>query len=710
MRREAFANDGAVKYPSSAYDVNGTWDQNRNTDWQKELIGGLADYTNLQASLSGGSSQTNFLFSGNYSRETTVYPGNFDYIKTGGHLNLNHESPSKNFKISFTAIYAAQISSLPSLDLTQISARLAPNAPPLYDAYGNLNWENNTFDNPVAPLEGKIKGTTYDLVANALLSYELGFGFNIKSSFGYTNLNQKQLNLQPHTIFSPSSGFGSEISSLYTNLLNRNSWIAEPQLTWKKSKGKGEVEILIGSTFQNQNGDRQLINATGFANNALMENPASASTTRVVNSDQNTYRYTAVFTRVNFNWDGKYLLNLTGRRDGSSRFGPGKQFASFGAVGAAWNFSRESAFRDKLSFLSFGKIRASYGTSGNDQIGDYQFLDTYSASGLTYSGISGLQPSRLYNPDFGWETNVKFEAAVEMGFINDRVFTTVSWFVNKSSNQLVGIPLPGTTGFQSMQANLDAVVQNKGMEFTLRTVNLKNREFSWTTNLNFTSLKNELKSFPGLESSTYRNQYVIGMPLNIQKVYNYTGLDPVAGTYQFKDVNGDGVLTAADDKQTIKNLNPKFYGGLQNQLHYRNLNLDLLFQFVKQENFNENFANPMPGTMVNQPSGITSHWQSEGDTGPYQAYSNSSTELLLSNSRLIQSDAAISDASYIRLKNISLSYQLPQNWTKNFNCRLSIQGQNILTITKYKGIDPEFRSAGYLPPLRIYSTAVNITF
>lgn len=287
---------------------------------------------------------------------------------------------------------------------------------------------------------------------------------------------------------------------------------------------------------------------------------------------------------------------------------------------------------------------------------------------------------------------------------------TFSWFTNKSSSQLVGVPLPGTTGFSSIQANLDAVVQNKGIEFTIRTLNVKSGQFSWTTNLNFTSIKNKLLSFPGLAVSTYKNQYVIGMPLNILKVYQYTGLDPASGTYQFKDFNGDGLITAADDKQTIKDLNPKFYGGLQNQLRYRNVDLDFLFQFVKQENFNENYANPMPGTMSNQTAGVMVHWTNPGDAGPYQGYSSSNSVRNLANSRYSQSDASISDASYIRLKNIALSYQLPKEWTKNFSCRLSFQGQNVLTLTKYKGMDPEFKSAGFLPPLRIYSTAVNITF
>jgi hypothetical protein len=118
----------------------------------------------------------------------------------------------------------------------------------------------------------------------------------------------------------------------------------------------------------------------------------------------------------------------------------------------------------------------------------------------------------------------------------------------------------------------------------------------------------------------------------------------------------------------------------------------------------------MPGTMANQPSGVTFHWINPSDSGPYQGYSNSNSMRNLANSRYSQSDASISDASYIRLKNISISYQLPKEWTKNFSCRLSFQGQNVMTLTRYKGIDPEFKSAGFLPPLRIYSTAVNITF
>jgi TonB-linked SusC/RagA family outer membrane protein len=710
MRKEAFANDGLTPYPTSAYDVNGTWDQSRNTDWQKELIGGTASYTNLQASLSGGSAQTQFLLSGNYNKETTVFPGNFDFVKTGGRFSVNHASEDKRFSITFSGSYTGQFNSLPPIDLTQTAAMLVPNAPALYDATGHLNWENNTFDNPVASLQGKIDGKTFDLMANAVLSYDIGAGFTARSSLGYTNLNQRQLNLNPSTIFNPAWGLGSEYAIAFANDLNRSSWIIEPQLAWTHTMGKATVEALAGTTFQQQKGDRLLNYAQGFANDSMISNPASAATHVVLNSDENLYKYTAFFSRINFNWAGKYLLNLTGRRDGSSRFGPGKQFANFGAVGAAWVFSEEKWMKENVSFLSFGKLRGSYGITGSDQIGDYQYLNNYSTTGNKYQGMPGLEPSRLFNPDFGWESNRKLELALETGFLNDKILTTVAWFQNRSSNQLVGIPLPGTTGFASMQANLDAEVQNKGFEFSIRTINLKSNRFSWTTDFNLTCTQNKLLSFPKLEASTYKNQYVIGQPLNIIKVYHYTGLDPLTGTYQFEDVNGDGTLNSTDDQKIVKNLNPKFYGGLHNQFHYRNVDLDFLFQLVKQESLNENFGNPMPGMMYNQPRGVTGHWQNAGDLGPYQGYSDSNEARSTANIRFIQSDAAISDASYIRLKNISLSYQLPQSWTKKFSCKLSLQGQNLLTLTKYNGGDPEFKVPGYLPPLRVYSGSIQLIF
>jgi TonB-linked SusC/RagA family outer membrane protein len=711
MRREAYRNDGITDYPEDAYDINGIWDQNRYTDWQKELTGGIASFTTLQSSLSGGSAQTQFILSGNYSKETTVFPGDFKYNKANVHLNINHQSDNKKFRINFTGGYTIQDNLLPPVDFTREAIKLAPNAPSLYDATGNLNWENNTFNNPLASLAGKFDSNTYDLIANSLLSYELIKGLELKSSFGFSDLRHEETQTLPSTMYNPSYGFGSEASSIFKNKTNRQSWIIEPQLHFDYEFGNLKMDVLVGATFQQQTGNQIVNMGYGFASNSLINDPGSAYNFSIKSSNQSVYKYQAFFGRINLKWKERYIINFTGRRDGSSRFGAGKQFAVFGAVGAAWLFGNEKIIKDNASFLSFGKLRASYGTTGNDQIGDYQYLNTYSPSGSHYQGINGLSPTRLYNPDFGWETNKKFEVALETGFLNDRIFTTIGWYQNRSSSQLVGIPLPGTTGFTEVQANLNATVENTGLEISLRTVNIKTSKFSWVTNLNFTQARNKLLSFPDLEGSPYKYQFEIGKPLNITKVYHYLGLDPQSGIYQFEDVNGDGIISSGADRKYTVNLNPKYYGGLQNQFQYGSVQLDFLFQFVKQLNFNQTFSSMMPGRMLNQPAAATERWQNPGDPGPYQIYSSGNNyNIQVANTRHAQSDAGISDASYIRLKNISLSFDLPEGWTKKIKCRLSLQGQNMLTISPYKGADPEFKTAGSLPPLRIYTTSLQLTF
>src|SRR5690606_1578194 len=148
-----------------------------------------------------------------------------------------------------------------------------------------------------------------------------------------------------------------------------------------------------------------------------------------------SYKYQAFFGRLNFSWKDKYILNLTGRRDGSSRFGTGNRFANFGAVGLAWVFSEDNWVKNSLPFISFGKLRTSYGSTGNDQIGDYQYLNTYSVTGNIYENGTGLQPSRLFNPEFSWERNRKVEAAIEISFWEDRFFLGTSYYHNRSSNQ-----------------------------------------------------------------------------------------------------------------------------------------------------------------------------------------------------------------------------------------------------------------------------------
>lgn len=707
MRRQAFINDGITQFSPSDYDINGTWDQNRYTDWQKELLGGTAQITDLQASVSGGSNNTQFSLISSYHTETTVFPGDFLYKKGGSNFNLNHSSEDQKFKMNFSAGFNSQKNNLPSYDFTYDARTLPPNAPALYNVDGSLNWEKGTWQNPLRNLNTKIESKNNDLLASAALSYEIVQDLLVKGNFGYTYLDSFETRVIPSTIYNPAFNVSSALSSIFINNVNRSSWIAEPQINWSKNFVKAKIDVLLGSTFQSQHNSLNITSGTGFSSNSLIYNLAAAKTLRVLQNSETIYKYQAFFGRVNYNFLQRYIFNLTARRDGSSRFGPGKQFANFGAAGFAWLFSNE-AFLQKSSWLSFGKLRTSFGTTGNDQIGDYQYFDTYATTAMIYNGASGLAPTRLFNADFGWETNRKLEAALELGFLKDRIFTIVEWYQNRSSNQLVGLALPGTTGFQSIQYNLDAQVQNRGLEFTLRTVNFNEGKFNWTTSFNLTFAKNKLLSFPGLESSSYYQKYRIGQPLNIQLLYSFMGVDPQSGIYTFADLNKDGVITFPEDKQITADLNPKYYGGVQNRISYKGLSVDFLFQFVNQKN--STYPMGPAGLMSNQQQRITNSWLAPGDNAPYQinttGYNN---DAMTADDLHNQSTASINDASFIRLKNIALSYDLPLQ-LNNTQCRILLQGQNLLTFTKYKDGDPEFISGGFLPPLKVVTAGIQLTF
>ena len=706
MRRKAFANDKITTYPVNAYDLNGTWDQNRYTDWQKEFAGATANRADFIGSVTGGSVNTSFRVSGSYHSEANVLPGSFVYQKGGTQFNFNHRSEDQKFNIQLMGSYTIQNNTQPSSDRMGEVRFLAPNAPEVYNADGSLNWANGTWENLFSTLIAKFKSTSNDFLANTLISYRLLPGLSIKTSFGFSDLRYGENRINPSTIYDPRFNIGSANSSLILSETKRNSWILEPQINWETTVDQGKISFLIGTTFQNQSTNQLASSGTGFSSNSLIYNLAAATTIRALNDNETLYRYQAFFGRINYNLKERYILNITARRDGSSRFGPDRKYASFGAVGAAWILSKET-FLDKISWLSFAKLRSSYGITGSDQIGDYQFLDTYSTSTTNYNNTIGLQPTRLFNPNFAWETNRKLEVALETGFFKDRIFFTAAWYRNRSSNQLVGVPLSTVTGFSSLQSNLDATVENSGWEFTLNSLNVNSEKLKWNSSINLTLSRNKLLSFPNLSSSTYRNIYRINQPLNIRLLYNFKGVDPQTGIYQFADINGDGRISSPDDKQIVADLTPSFFGGLQNEVSYGNWRFDFLLQFVKQQNQNSSIG--LAGPFYNLPKVMTDSWQKPGDIVPYQLYTTGiNSAASTASERYSESTATIVDASYIRLKNVSLSYQLPLK-QKRMQCRLVLQGQNLLTFTNYKDGDPEFTTYGFLPPLKVFTGGIQLT-
>ncbi|MGV8964377.1 MAG: SusC/RagA family TonB-linked outer membrane protein [Candidatus Saccharimonadaceae bacterium] len=710
MRYEAFANDSISTYPDNAYDVNGTWSNQKSTDWQKELIGGTSYSNNYNALVSGGTNSTQFLLSGTFRKETTVFPGDAHYTKGAFHSSLTHRSADNKFSLNLSTDYSSDKNNLPGIDLTSRALTIAPNAPSLNTTTGDLNWENGTFQNPLGFLKSSYLNKSNTLLSNAVLGYSFNNGINLKTNIGYTELQLSETRLRPASMHSPHAEATSADSQLFINNGKRYSWIFEPQLSWEHKWSQLNINMLAGATFQSQTQQSLALSGTGFASDALINTLAAAKTVEILTDQTSEYNYNAFFARININFVDRYILNFTGRRDGSSRFGPDKRFANFAAVGAAWIFSNEPLKKSEKGLFSFGKLRTSYGVTGSDQIGDYQYLDTYGITSNIYDGIIGIEPTRLFNPDFGWETNKKFEAALDLGFLNDRIFITASYFNNRSSNQLVGVPLPATTGFSSLQSNLDATVQNSGLELEWRSLNAKTKNLTWLSTVNITISKNKLTEFPNLEGSTYSNKLVIGESLNIVKLYHYLGIDNETGLYTFEDHNNDGELSASEDKYKLLDTSPKFYGGFSNQLSYNDWSLDFLFQFVKQDAASVLSYFPITGSMSNQPSSISNHYPQQSDAGALQLFSTgASGEAVSAYNNYVESDAMIVDASYIRLKSLSISYSISQIGSKSFSAKIYLQGQNLATFTKYNGADPENQSVLFLPPLRQYTLGIQLT-
>jgi TonB-linked SusC/RagA family outer membrane protein len=495
---------------------------------------------------------------------------------------------------------------------------------------------------------------------------------------------------------------------------NFKSWIIEPQAEYRDTWGEGKLEVLIGTSFQQEKTNGSIAFASNFSSDALLESPSAAGSVSV-NNNNTLYHYQAVFGRVNFNWSDKYLLNLTGRRDGSSRFGPDRQFANFGAIGAAWIFSKEAFVKDNLPSLKYGKLRGSFGITGNDQIGDYKYLNTYSSYSYPYQGQTGLVPTQLYNPDYSWETNRKLELGLELGFLNDRIIAMVSYYHNRSSNQLINYTLPIQTGFNGVIQNLPALVQNTGWEYQLNAAIIKTKPFTWDASFNLTVARNKLLEFPQLSSSGYASKYEIGKPLNIIKLIHQIGVDPQSGVFQFVDKDGHITATPSfpDDYTVVKELTPAFYGGFYNRFQYKGLSVSVFFQFVKQEGFNDAYNNTTPGSMTNQSIDVVSRWRKPGDITSNQLYTTTNPGSAAYNYYGSSSDGAVSDASYIRLKNVALSYSLPIKWSSQIKAegvRFYLQGQNLITWTHYKGGDPEIKNTTNLPPLKVFTAGVQLTF
>ena len=701
MRQEAYKNAGTV-IPSTSPDLR-LFDQSRNTNWPKEILGNSAKYMDAGLEVSGGNELTKFRIGTGFFRETTVFPTDAANKRFSTQLRLNNTAFNNNLKLDFSINYSYDTNNLPIYDASSY-VYAVPNAP-TYDAIGNIQWYENggAFSgNPFAIFKQIFNARNENLISSTNIDYSFSKNIKLKLAAGYSTIKMDEVATTPLIAMFP--GFNSASGTSQFSKNNFASWIVEPQLVISGKVLGNNTELLFGTTLQNdeRNGSSQF--ASNYSNESFL-NSTNGAANISTSSNGYEYRYMAIYGRLNYNLNQSLFFNLTGRRDGSSRFGTGKQFANFGAIGVGWIFSNLHLLKENLSFLSFGKLRASFGVTGNDKIGDYQFLDLFSTTTFPYQGVSGYQTSRLANSNFRWESNKKLDIGLDLGFLKDKLTIAATYFTSRSNNLLLQDALSSQTGFTGVIRNLGAIVNNNGFEIELTSHNIKTVTFNWKSSFNFTLANNRLVDYPNLRASTNANRYVIGESLSVVKLLQYKGIDPNSGVYTF---NG----TTINDRTVLKNLDPKFYGGIVNTISWKGLDASFHFQFVKRQGYSYlNTLSSAPGIAQNVPIQLLDRWTQPGDVAKFQAFSLLPAAATAFNNYKI-SDAIITDASFIKLKNLSIGYSFSENLRKKANInnfRLFLEGQNLLVITNYKVFDPEVRSTT-MPPLRVISAGLQLTF
>lgn len=731
LRKDAYAADGATPsgdpgdYNNYAPDLT-IFDQNKYTNWQKLIYGKNTTNTDVHASLSGGTASNTFMISTGFNRSTYNYPGDFADQRFTLHSNQRHISKNDRLLVSLTTDFGYGQNNSAGFGGAR-DAVLPPNLPDLLDSSGKLVWTYQGVDLTsqqfYASLLQPTKLHNYNFNAAFNISYKLLEGLTISANLGYNRNNTNENSIEPGVSQNPEYlNRQSNFSDITFQTIN-----IEPQINYSKTIGKGILSAILGATYKKNTNNSRYVTGSGYSNDNFLGSINSASSV-LGNDDASIYRYNAGFARINYIYDQRFIINLTGRRDGSSNFGPGRQFGNFGAVGAGWIFSEESIVKKLLPVLSYGKISGSYGTSGSDGVQAYQYQALYKPIPfiIPFQDIVPSSPYNLYNPDYSWALKKSLNIALDLGFFNNRLLLNATYYRNREGNQLVNYPLPIQSGISSVLGNLDAIVQNQGPEFSITSTNVQNKDFSWRTTFNLSFNRNKLLSFPNLAFSSYSSAYAIGEPTSVVYGYKYKGVNPTSGLFEFYTKNGEvtsnpayGLATEGGDQVAISDQQIKYMGGFGNTFTYKQFSLYIFCQFSSQNARNylsEVYGSSLIGFMNNQPLEVLSnYWKEPGDIAQLQrlgsSYSSISTSSVFS---FAQSSGVYSDVTYLRVKTASLSYELPVALINKVHIKggsVFMNAQNLLTFTNNKVGDPEQPGTfSSFPMQRILAFGLNLKF
>ena len=707
MREQALKNDNNPVL-ATTYDLNGVWDTTRSTNWARRFIGGTATVNCMQLGISSGTPNLYYLLSGNYSSRGNPEPLGGGDRTASGHFSITGISADKKLTVQLAGGYLYNNNSLNPFELAA-AINIPPDAPSLYTPGGYLNFQDNTFNNPLVNGAEINNTVSTNILLSILLNYRIAQGLELKALMGYNK--QEFSEFLGYPISSVAPFYNAKAGSADYSWNTVTSLSVEPQLNYSTGFARGHVNATVGTSLQQETDGVTELDVTGISNDALIGDIAAGTGINPRYFYQR-YKFEAVFGRLGYNLLNKFLLQGSGRFDGSSNFGENRRFHLFGAASAGWIFSEEKAIRDKLPFLSFGKLRVSYGSTGNDQIGAYSYFGTLSPNGSQYQGVAAVIPTGLSNPDLSWETTRKAELGIEFGFLHNAISLEADFYRNRTVGLLGESLLSTVTGFTSITANLPGITQNDGWELVLRTSNLRAGNFYWRTAFSLSIPHSRLIKSPygGLTSNPY--PVLVGQPVNIAKVYQYAGVNPQTGLFQFADAGGQITSSPSTTTATV-NLDPRWFGAMVNHLEYGHFKLDFTFRFIKETGFNDfqgEFIAPgyLPFSIFTDQ---LSAWHKPGDKTAIQR-PGSSSAVQAAFSTALKSTFIYRDDSYCRLQNVSLAYRFSKpalgKWRwQDLTCFL--RGQDLFTITSCKNIDPETQNASNLPSLAVFVIGVQAT-
>ncbi len=674
-----------------------------NTNWIDEAYR-TAHITDAQLSVAGGSEKSRYYLSGNYYAEDGIL--NLNGLKRGSIRFNSDYNLTKKFNLTFNSA----VRYTKSVDNSNGSG---------YQSYTNLPWDA-AYDASGHPVDPRVSNWYGRDQSNFLYDQQYNkYGYNtfdgdmlikgeytINNHWSISSTNRVTGDYQrAQTITDSKTAAGADYNGLLEDYAEfQYSYISSNLLKFKQRiNSRHEIDALAGQEYQNNYFESSDAQGAGIAPNISILD--ATSTAQKVGGTKYSSAFSSLFFQGSYNLDKKYYFTTSFRRDGSSRFGANKKFGNFFAFGGAWLVSDEAFFK-KNSIINRLKLRASYGTTGNANLnGDYKAYGKYIATG-SYNGRPGAYPSIVDAPNLSWEKAYTLNLGMDMALLNDRIMLTVDVYNRNNKDLLFDVPLPGTAGYSYVTQNV-GTVNNKGIELSISAVNIKSKNFEWSTDFNVSFNKNRITALYGgvseINDPAGRFRFVVGHDVRSFYMRKWLGVDPANGDPLWEINNADGSKTKTNvynnaSLQTVGTASPNYMGSIRNTFTYRNIDLMAFFTFVegnKVYNGNrelyDNDGAYNRYNMMELDKGW-SRWQKPGDNATHPLY-------VVGGNRNSQKTSSrfLEDGSYLRLRSLSLGYNFSNRFLSSLkleNVRLSLSGENLFTLTHFSGIDPEADDRG----------------